>query len=144
MEIKPGERLTSDPRKGTTIVVDSDEIVVIAFRYAPGEEGPDVHIHDHHADSFYVVEGELTVRLGEETLTAPAGTWITAPPGVAHTFSNRSDREVSFLNVHAPGMRFAEYLRGLRAGRPDIDFDQREPPPDGGRPASDGFAVQAV
>jgi Cupin domain len=56
-----------------------------------------------------------------------------------HTFRNVSDATVAFLNIHAPNVGFAEMLRAARDGR-DADaeeFDQFEPPFDGGRPPSD-------
>ena len=80
-----------------------------------------------------MLEGELTVKLGpdgDETV-APAGTLVRIPPLVVHGFRNGSDAEVRYLNFHAPGEGFADYMRGLS------DFDQDEPPEDGGRPASE-------
>jgi mannose-6-phosphate isomerase-like protein (cupin superfamily) len=37
---------------------------------------------------FYVLEGTLTMRLGDETTELPAGSFVCVPPGVVHTFSN--------------------------------------------------------
>ena len=51
------------------------------------------------------------------------------PPGVVHGFDNDGPGELRFLNFHAPGCGFAEYLRGR-----DDDFDQH-PPPRRRRPA---------
>ena len=63
----------------------------------------------------------------------PAGTLARVPPGVVHGFRNASDADVRYLNLHAPGQGFADYMRGLRDGRP-IVYDQHDPPEDGGRP----------
>ena len=35
-------------------------------------------------------------------LVAAAGTFVLVPPGVEHTFANRSDHPVRMLNIHAP------------------------------------------
>jgi quercetin dioxygenase-like cupin family protein len=80
-----------------------------------------------------VLAGEMTLRVGPELelLEAAAGTLVLVPPGVVHGFDNDSDGEVRFLNFHAPGCNFVEYLRG------NGEFDQQNPPADGGRPASD-------
>jgi quercetin dioxygenase-like cupin family protein len=44
---------------------------------------------------------------------------------------------VRYLNLHAPGRQFANYMRALRDGQPPPDtYDQHPPPPDGGRPTS--------
>jgi hypothetical protein len=40
-----------------------------------------------------------------------------------------------YLNLHAPGCDFANYLRALRDGR-RYAYDQHEPPADGGAPIS--------
>ena len=52
--------------------------------------------------SFLILEGELTFLVeGEEVVAAP-GTFVLVPPGVEHTFANRSDGVVRMVNVHAP------------------------------------------
>ena len=68
----------------------------------PHADGPPIHAHAHEDDSFYVLEGELTiVEDDDETVVGP-GTFVLVPPGVRHTFANRSDAVVRMLNVHAP------------------------------------------
>ena len=69
----------------------------------PHREGPDLHHHEDEDDSFYVLEGELTIITGAgEEIPAPEGTFVLAPPGVPHTFANRTGERVRILNVHAP------------------------------------------
>jgi mannose-6-phosphate isomerase-like protein (cupin superfamily) len=87
-----------------------------------------------------VLAGELTVRLGVEgeQVAAPAGTLVRVPPLVVHGFGNTSDAEVRYLNLHAPGQGFADFLRALRDGR-DLSYDQEPPPADGGRPAAEAM-----
>ena len=95
-------------------------------------------MHRRHSDVFYVLEGELTVALGPdraETI-APVGTLLLAPPLVVHAFRNGSAADVRYLNFHAPGAGFADYIRGLRDGRP-VAYDQEPPPAEGVRPASE-------
>ncbi len=45
---------------------------------------------------------EIGVALGEDEIQAPAGTFVLVPPGVRHTFANRSTHEARLLNIHAP------------------------------------------
>ena len=89
----------------------------------PGSPSPPLHTHERIQDNFYVLEGTLTLRLGDDTVKAPAGTFASLPPGVPHTFSNPSDAPVRFLNLNAPG-GFEAYLRDLAAA---ISADE---PPD--------------
>src|SRR3954465_3803323 len=89
-------------------------------RFGPGREGADLHVHRRHHDCFYVLAGALTVRLGTEgrELALPAGTPGGVPALVVHGFRNGSgEEEVRYLNFHAPGESFADYLRAMRDGR---------------------------
>jgi quercetin dioxygenase-like cupin family protein len=76
--------------------------------------GPPPHTHDTITDMFYVLEGTLTVLLGDAEHAAGPGTFVCAPPGVVHTFRNDSDRPVRFLNANTPG-GFEAYMRDLAA-----------------------------
>jgi mannose-6-phosphate isomerase-like protein (cupin superfamily) len=51
---------------------------------------------------------------------------VHAAPGVVHSFRNASSERVHFLNLHAPGLRFDEYIRRMDAGeKPDgAQYDQ--------------------
>ena len=69
---------------------------------APHRGGPPPHSHASEDDSFYIVEGELTLLLGDEELAAGPGTFVLVPPEVTHTFANRGDVPVRMLNIHAP------------------------------------------
>ncbi len=69
---------------------------------APGRKGPEAHLHEHEDDAFYVVDDELTFVIGGEEIRAPGGTFVLVPPGVVHTFVNRTPNPVRILNIHAP------------------------------------------
>lgn len=74
----------------------------------------DLHTHERHADAFYVLEGELEVALSEtETVLLGPGGFAAAPPGAIHAFG--VPERARFLNIHAPGMNFAAYLREIIA-----------------------------
>jgi len=120
------------------ILCERDELHVTWTRLGPGRDGADLHVHRRHADLFYVLAGELTVRLAEGETVVPAGTLVYVPPLVVHGFRNAGDAELRYLNVHAPGTGFADYLRGRNPG-----FDQEPPPADGVRPSSDAVVVPA-
>jgi len=60
----------------------------------------------------YVLEGVLTVRLGEDTLELEAGSFACVPPGTVHTFSNASEEPVRFLNFNTPA-GWEKYMRDL-------------------------------
>ena len=80
----------------------SPRLNVSVITMAPGREGPERHTHEDEDDVFYVLEGELTFDVGHGEVAAPAGTFVLVPPGVVHTFANRTAEPVRMLNVHAP------------------------------------------
>jgi quercetin dioxygenase-like cupin family protein len=130
---RTGEVIGDAPDRRVEMLSDVDPLHATWSRFGPWRDGASLHIHHHHSDLFYILQGELTVKLGpdgEETV-APVGTLARVPPLVVHGFRNGSDAELRYLNFHAPGQGFADYMRGLS------DFDQAEPPQDGGRPASE-------
>lgn len=68
----------------------------------PRREGPGTHAHAEEDDAFYMLEGELVFTVEGEEVVAGPGTFLLVPPGLRHSFANRSDAVARFLNVHAP------------------------------------------
>jgi quercetin dioxygenase-like cupin family protein len=106
-----GERLNG-PKRVATIKVGREEIALIEFELEPGFEGPDPHHHDDHIDSFYVLDGEPEFLMDGETVRLGAGSFVAAPLGIEHAFSNPGPSPARVLNVHAPSVGFHERLRG--------------------------------
>jgi mannose-6-phosphate isomerase-like protein (cupin superfamily) len=79
---------------------------------APNFPGPVPHRHTRMIDSFYVLEGTLTVHIESDEHAVGPGSYAFVPPGVAHTFSNSSDEPVRMLNLQAPG-GLEQYLKDL-------------------------------
>jgi quercetin dioxygenase-like cupin family protein len=105
-----GERLEADKRIAT-IKAGRDELSLVEFELEPGFEGPEPHTHDDQVDSFYVLEGDPEFLVGDEKLRLGAGSFVAAPVGVVHTFSNPGTDRARLLNVHAPSSDFHEFLR---------------------------------
>ena len=133
-----GEVVGDSADRRVEILCDRDELVVTWSRFGPGRDGASPHVHRTHCDLFFVLAGELTLLLGSEPEehALPAGTLALAPPLLVHGFRNAAGEELRYLNLHAPGAAFADYLRGDNPA-----FDQHEPPADGGRPLTDALVV---
>lgn len=136
-----GETITDRPNRRVVLLAVRDDITVTWYRIGPGEEGPDPHVHHHHTDAFYVLEGELGFRLGpdRERAVMAAGGLVAAPPNVVHTFVNDGEREVEFLNIHTPDGGFGDFMRARRDGDEEATFDTAATPADGGRPLGDAI-----
>ena len=76
----------------------------------PGSPGPRPHLHRRHEETFYVLEGELHVRVGAREIVAPAGSFVVVPRGVVHQPSNPGTQPTRVLLIFSPaGMeRFFE------------------------------------
>jgi quercetin dioxygenase-like cupin family protein len=84
---------------------------------APGD-GPPLHVHAAEDEAWWVIEGTLRFRLGEQAAEAPAGTFVFVPRGVAHAFQNVGDGPARILVLFTPaGMeRFFDAFATQPAG----------------------------
>jgi quercetin dioxygenase-like cupin family protein len=100
----------------------------------PKGAAPPVHTHPQD-ESFYVLEGEMTVWLdGERTIFGP-GAFFFAPGGTPHTF--RVDSETALVLALSTPAGIEAFLRdvGIPADRPTL------PPPDAERPSDEQRAT---
>ncbi len=104
-----GERIPRGPRYHR-VLAELPAMEVIDARFGPGFS-VDPHIHRDHVDSFYVLEGEVEFRLGDDVVRAGAGTWVAVPMGVLHGFRNTGEGELRILDIHAPNVGFTSRLR---------------------------------
>jgi quercetin dioxygenase-like cupin family protein len=132
------EAIVRREEREISILVASEDLTITHARYAAGEPVAGPHVHHHHTDAFYVLEGELTFQIGREaeTITVSAGGFVAAPPQVAHSFRNDSDRPARWLTIHANDGGFATFIRGIRDGI-KVDWDISTVPADSGLPASE-------
>jgi quercetin dioxygenase-like cupin family protein len=137
LRLEDGETITQRERRDVVILADREALTITWSRYAPGERGPDLHVHREHTDAFYVLEGELAFAVGPgaQRIRVPAGGFVAVPPNVVHSFANEGSAESRWLNMHAPDKGFAAYIRAARDGR-NATWDSFDPPADGGLPAT--------
>lgn len=136
---RPGE---GEALFGGRIVLKAhfDELCVTESLFTDARPGADPHLHRRHADSFYVLEGELAFLVHDEEHALGAGGCVCAPPGVVHGF--RSTTRTRFLNIHTPDGGFAGNLRARGRGEPG-GFDSVDVQPGSGLPASDAVLLGA-
>jgi len=68
----------------------------------PHTQGPGAHAHPED-DVFYVIEGEMSLLIGDEWVRAARGAFVLVPGGVTHDFENRGDVRAGILNLSIPG-----------------------------------------
>ena len=137
-----GEAITSRLEREVVLLTAWQQLSMTRSRYAPGERGPDPHVHREHTDSFYVLEGKLRFALGPlgDPVEVPAGGFVAVPPNLIHSFGNEGSVDAHFLNFHTPDGGFATFMRAARDGE-DVGFDSFAPPADGGQPASEAIVA---
>lgn len=85
------------------------------------------HRHNNAEETFFVLEGVLTVKVGTETHHAPAGSYIFIARGTPHAQGNLTDKPVRFLTTVTPGgieeffQARSEVLKKFKPGDKEYD-----------------------
>ncbi len=77
------------------------QFAVLEVTEPPGSGSP-TQWHKLTTMIIYVLEGTLTLRLGDETIQAGPGGYTYIPPGTVYTIANQSHASVRYLSVHSP------------------------------------------
>jgi quercetin dioxygenase-like cupin family protein len=84
--------------------------VAVIHHLGPQDAGSPRHVHHRENEWFYILDGELTVWVGGQVISAPAGSFVFGPQGTPHTFTVSSPQGASFLLVTEPG-GFEAFMR---------------------------------
>ena len=66
---------------------ETDGAVGIVEVTSPGGPAAPLHVHRREAETFCVLEGELTLFVGDEVVRASAGDVVYAPANIPHTYN---------------------------------------------------------
>ena len=78
-------------------------------RVEPGTVGAAPHYHRERDEFFYVLEGEVVLRLGGESHVAAAGAFAFVPRETIHGFRNAGSSPATLLVMHHPA-GFEHYM----------------------------------
>ncbi len=126
-----GEAITRGPGEGRALWVPGHQVTCKAAGEETGGaysllevimtgEGPPQHIHKAEDEAFYVLEGEVDVKRGEETLHAPTGAFVLVPRGTTHTLWSTGSTPAKILAIFSPP-GFEEYF--IETGEEDKEPD---------------------
>ena len=87
--------------------------------------GPPLHVHRREDEAFYMLEGEIRFRQGDEEFVAGPGTWVWGPRGVPHAFREESERARALVVITPGGLERMFEEGGTPVG------DSPEPPEQG-------------
>ena len=113
------------------------ETVVLEMTLPVGSSAP-LHVHDDLDDTWYILDGEMAVRCGDDVSVVGPGYWVSMPRGVPHTFRVVGDREARILLVH-DNASFRDLIRDL-----GVPAEARVTPPRPVFPPTDELARVAA
>jgi len=116
-----GELVAERPGLGVVLLADARELGISSSLGAPGGPSPP-HVHPRHAESFHVLDGEMTFTVDGSEVHAGPGSWLHVPPGTLHSFSFLGSSDVRFLSVHTPSCDWGDFLRALHSARNDDEL----------------------
>ena len=93
--------------------------------------GPPLHVHSREDEAFYMLEGEIRFRQGDEEFVAGPGTWVWGPRGVPHAFKVESQSARALVFVTPGGFERMFEEGGV-------------PATESGRPPEDGYDPEAA
>jgi mannose-6-phosphate isomerase-like protein (cupin superfamily) len=107
--------------------VGSEGMPVVLEQTLPVGAAPPLHRHHHYDDNWYVLEGTVVVRCGDDESVANAGSFVRTPAGTLHQFRVIGDRPARILLVHASD-HFYKFIRALAVPAERLEL----PEPTGG------------
>ena len=136
--LRPGE---GESLFGGRIVLKAtfEQLCITESHFPDARDGASPHYHEHHADSFYVLEGGMAVLVHDEEKQLDAGAFACAPPEVVHGF--RTTSKAVFLNFHTPDGGFADNLRARNRGE-EGGFDSVDAEAGSGKPPTEAVYLR--
>lgn len=98
----------------------NDVFSVIELVTQPGK-GVALHVHENEDELVYLLQGEIEVTLGDQTMRAVPGVMALLPRGVPHGFTNVGDTPSIVIDTILPGDfdgYFVEMAALYKSGEP--------------------------
>ena len=92
-----------EPLLDNVIGSANDSFVIVEWTAEVGDHWiAPLHVHDQDDEAWYILEGTLGFRLGDDEVRARAGSAVLARRGTPHTYRNVGASEARYLLVMTP------------------------------------------
>jgi quercetin dioxygenase-like cupin family protein len=113
------------------VLVERDDFSLLRM-HGPAGDQPPLHVHATEHETFYVLEGSLTLWIGDaEPVVLGPGQCATAPPAIPHTY-RAGDSGGVYLVATSSGA-FASFVREVGEPAARLELPVLEGPPDAER-----------
>lgn len=97
----------ADRLAGRVLGSADNSFVVAEWQDAGAPPGPPrwiapLHLHHNDDEAWYVLEGRLCVKSGDDTIEAAAGAAVLVPRGTPHTYWNPDPGPLRYLLIMTP------------------------------------------
>jgi len=121
-----GQSIVAPPLAGNVLGSRDNDFVIAEWRDPGAPPGPPrliapLHVHFRDDEAWYVLEGVLCVRVGEDEVEARAGSAVLVPRGTPHTYWNPEPKPARYLLMMTPNVyRLIEEIHQLKERNPQI------------------------
>ena len=112
---------------------DTGHALAVVEVESPAGQAAPWHVHHRDDETFYVLEGEVTVLVGEDRIDLQAGDYLFGPRGIAHAYVVRSERARMLVTASPSGVEELFVSLG-------VPVTGSEPPTDAVMPPMDELA----
>lgn len=115
-------------------------VETLAFRATE----PPLHIHHREDEAWYILDGQMTFYVADESIEARTGSFVFAPMGIPHTFT--VDVEPTRVLVFASPAGFEHFALelGEKATSDKPPTGLAAPAPDVLRPVAERYGIEVV
>jgi len=69
----------------------------------PRGSAPPLHVHHNEDETFYILDGQVTMFVGDERIDLAAGDYCFGPRGIPHAYLVRSERARMLVTISPSG-----------------------------------------
>jgi quercetin dioxygenase-like cupin family protein len=99
--LQAGEGLDGDPALKASRVSTSGSLTLIESHT---DGGAPPHVHEREDEAMYVLDGEITLRVGDEEFRAGRNAFVFMPRGEEHSWDVVGDRAVVLVMATPAGL----------------------------------------